>query len=461
MPREVFAEEIERFLGTLDGVASARVFTNHTGEISQVYVTAENSADSRAIRRGVGAALISAYGLPVEPWRIQVTQLRDGLRPAEIPHFRVVRVEESVSAAEISASVQIAWMRGGEKKVATGRARATPGPASRLRTLAAATVEAVRDALEPVHRGVTLRQASGITFLDRPAVLVGISVSTPGGLETSLGVAQQEGASEPAVLAVLDAVTKWLFRTASAAETAQTRDRRWQLEEMRHFVRSAERTDALSSSAAPGPEQETPPLDESRVPREPAPLPEAAFASSAPEGAQRGVAEPARAQSWPAPQAQGPEARKTDSAYEPDLVDIESLSSRVEPPAEPADTSVTDGESAGKAEGPDPDVIYDLSEIRPEKRGGSVMSVHQEPSRASAIPPRGAHISMEDSFYQTLVAGQTPIQLRCRDGYEVPHAVLKDVGTYTLLLETPGGPELVYKHAVISIRPLTAPAAQA
>jgi sRNA-binding regulator protein Hfq len=417
MPREVFAEEIERFLGTLDGVASARVFTNPAGEISQVYVTAENSADSRAIRRGVGAALISAYGLPVEPWRIQVTQLRDGLRPAEIPHFRVIRVEEAVSAAEISAAVQIAWRRGGEKKVATGRARATPGPASRLRTLAAATVEAVRDALEPVHRGVTLRQASGVTFLDRPAVLVGISVSTPVGLETSLGVAQQEGASEPAVLAVLDAVTKWLFRTASAADTAQTRDRRWQLEVMRHFVRSAERTDALPPSAAPGPEPATLSLEEFAVRRE---------------------------------------ARETESKYEPDLVDIEALSARPEPPAEPPDTAVTDGEPVGKTEGPDPDVIYDLSEIRPEKRGGSVMSVQQEPSRASATPTRGAHMSMEDSFYQALVAGQTPIQLRCRDGYEVPHAVLKDVGTYTLLLETPGGPELVYKHAVISIRPLAA-----
>ena len=27
MPKEVFAEEIERFLGTLDGVAAARVFS--------------------------------------------------------------------------------------------------------------------------------------------------------------------------------------------------------------------------------------------------------------------------------------------------------------------------------------------------------------------------------------------------------------------------------------------------
>jgi sRNA-binding regulator protein Hfq len=421
MPREVFAEEIEQFLGTLDGVASARVFTTHAGEISQVYVTAENSADSRAIRRGVGAALVSAYGLPVEPWRIQVTQLRDGLRPTEIPHFGIVRIEESVSAGEITATVQIAWVRGGEKKVATGRARGTPGPATRQRTLAAAAVEAVRDALEPAHRGVSLRGVLGVTFLDRPAVLVGISISTPGGPETSLGIAQQEGVSEPAVLAVLDAVTKWFLRSAQAADATQTRDRRWQLEVMRHFVRSTERPESLPPHDVPGPARESSMKADSAAPHESAPHPDAVL----------------------------------------EVVDIDTLSSRAEPSPPPRETAGNERGLAGTAEDRDPDVIYDLSDIRPEKRGGSAMSVHQEPSRAGALPSRGAHASMEDSFYQTLVAEQTPIQVRCRDGYEVLRAVLKDVGTYTLLLETSGGLELVYKHAVISIRPLTAPAAQA
>lgn len=395
MPREVFAEEIERFLGTLDGVASARVFTTRAGEVSQVYVTAENAADSRAIRRGVGAALISAYGLPVEPWRIQVTQLRDGLRPAEIPHFTVVRVEETVTAGDMAAAVQIAWIRGGEKRAATGRARGTPGPATRLRTLAAATLEAVRDALEPAHRGVSLRQVAGVTFLDRPAVLVAISVGSPGGQETSLGVAQQEGTSEPAVLAVLDAMTKWLVRAAYAADAAQAGGRRWQLEAMRHFVRSSERPEVLPLRAAPRPER---------------------------EGA-------------------------TEDSFLPQQATDEAPSDAA--PAHPAE------------DGLDPDVVRDLSEIRPERKGGDGMSVNHEPTRAGPAPARTPHASMEEVFYQGLVSGQTPIQVRCRDGYEVPRAVLKDVGTYTLLLETSGGPELVYKHAVISIRPLTAPAAQA
>lgn len=395
MPREVFAEEIERFLGTLDGVASARVFTTHAGDVSQVYVTAENSADSRAIRRGVGAALISAYGLPVEPWRIQVTQLRDGLRPSEIPHFTVVRVEETVTAGDMAAAVQVAWIRGGEKKAATGRAHGTPGPATRLRTLAAATLEAIRDALEPTYRAVSLRQVAGVTFLDRPAVLAAISVGPPGRQEISLGVAHQEGTSEPAVLAVLDAMTKWLVRAAYAADAAQAGGRRWQLEAMRHFVRSSERSEVLPLRARRSEEEESVPVD--------------------------------------------------------------SLPSQEAPADAPPDTA-----SAGPAEGgADPDVIRDLSEIRPERKGGGGMSVNQEPLRAGPGLSRAPHASMEEAFYQGLVAGQTPIQVRCRDGYEVSRAVLKDVGTYTLLLETTGGPELVYKHAVISIRPLTAPSPQA
>ncbi len=58
---------------------------------------------------------------------------------------------------------------------------------------------------------------------------------------------------------------------------------------------------------------------------------------------------------------------------------------------------------------------------------------------------------MEDTFYQSLVEGRTPVHVRCRDGYELPYAVVKDVGTYVILFETAAGTELVFKHAIISI----------
>ena len=57
----------------------------------------------------------------------------------------------------------------------------------------------------------------------------------------------------------------------------------------------------------------------------------------------------------------------------------------------------------------------------------------------------------EEAFYHALVAEGAPVHLRCLGGYEVPSAILRDVGPYTLLLETVDGPELFLKRNLISI----------
>ncbi len=405
MPREVFAEEIERFLGTLEGVASARVSTTPAGEIAQVYVTAERTADPRALRRRVSTALLSTYSLPVDPWRVLVTQFRGGIRPAEIPRFRVVRVEETVSAVEITATVKIGWIREGREKVATGRARGPAGPASRLRTVAAAAVDAVRDALDPAQRDVSVQRAASVTFLDQPVTLVGISVSTPRGSETYIGTAWQEEMPEVAVSAVLDAVTRWLLRAAFAAETPPPEDRREQLEAMRHFVRAAERGGPVDGGVL-------------RFP-----------------GADPFGEDPAEVQA------------DDDQEMASEMAGDVSEASGFEPPGEAPETN-------GPEKSPGP-------EISPEKRGGAAMSVHQEPARGGLVPPRGRTTTMEETFYQSLVEAKTPVHLRCRDGYELPRAVVKDISTYTMLVETPKGTELIFKHAIISIRilPVQAPEA--
>jgi sRNA-binding regulator protein Hfq len=405
MPREVYAEELEQLLRTLEGVASARVLATQAGEIDRIYVTVERAADPRAVRAAVAAALVSAYGVPVEPSRIRVTLFREGLRPAEIPRFQVVRVEETLAAGQITAAVRVTWARGGEEKTATGRAHGPAGPANRLRTLAAATIEAVRDALEPAQRKVSVQQAAFVTFLDRPVALVGLSVPTPRGAEIGVGAALREDAAEAIVAAALDAVTAWLLQAAFAATPLLAVDRRERLEAMRHFVRATERGGLV---AAPG-----------RLAGEA--LREAGRAGPDAEPAVRG---------GPADDARSPNG---DAGGAPG------------------------GEPAAEAMG-DPDILADLGQIRPEQirpdtRGGAAMSVHPESSRAGFTPPP-RRPTMEEAFYQPLVEGRTPVHLRCRDGYELPRAVIKEAGTYSLLLETPAGTELVFKHAVISIRVL-------
>jgi len=104
------------------------------------------------------------------------------------------------------------------------------------------------------------------------------------------------------------------------------------------------------------------------------------------------------------------------------------------------------------------DVVADLSQIRPERPGGTPVAP-QASQEAGARPeqaqarPRG---SMEDEYLRHLMTTNTPVHIRCRDGYEIPEAIVKDFGTYSLLLEGDGGRELVFKHGIISIRPLRA-----
>ncbi len=379
MPKEVFAEEIERLLAALDGVASARVVTTPAGTIDHVYVTASHS-DSHAIRRGVVAALVSAFGVPVDPWRVQVTQLRSGVRPDEIPQFRVARIEEAVAQDGVAATVQLAWTEGGRERSATGRARGPGSPLGRLRTLGAAAVDAVRDALPAPYRRLSLQQASVVTVLDRPVVLVAVAAGGPEAQELSLGVAPLEDATGGVVAAVLDAVTRWLLRLARDGPPSPS-DRRAALEAMRHFVRgrdAGQSGEARSPSGGSG----------DPVPRE----------SAAREDADRAL--------------------------------------------------------PTKGDGPDPDVVHDVTEIRPYQGGGAAMAAQHEPSHGSVVQARGARPSPEDVFYQSLVQERIPVHVRCRDGYEIPRALVREVGTYALLVESGGGTELVYKHGIISIRPI-------
>jgi len=450
MPKEVFAEEIERFLGTIDGVAAVRVFPTPGGEIARVYVTAEPTADARAVRRGVAAALVSTYGIPIELWRIQVTQPRSGLRLGELPRFRVLRIEETISATEVTASVQVAWVRGGDDRVATGRARGPVGSVHRLRALASATVEAAREALDPAHRRITVQQASLVTFLDRPTVLVGVSILTPRGPEISLGVAHDDASSEAVVAAALDAILKWVLRAAFAESAPPAGDRRARLEAIRRQVQAATSGEAPAApaSASPG-------------------------APPGPHGA-----------AGRRPQERGPAAASrleidaaTGAAYDPEVASGADPTPETgeDPPEHPSGAPEPGGGITGASVGgvlvgrpagsPDPDVVWDVREIRPEERGVAAMASRSESPNPAGGSVEGGRLaarpSMEDAFYQPLIANHTPVHIRCQDGYEIPSAVLREAGTYSLLFEADGGVELVYKHAIVSIRPLTDRSAKA
>ncbi len=107
------------------------------------------------------------------------------------------------------------------------------------------------------------------------------------------------------------------------------------------------------------------------------------------------------------------------------------------------------------------DAAADLSQVRPERVGGAAVSpapakaeANSRTDQAQARP--GQRSSMEDEYLRQLVTTGVPVHIRCRDGYEIPEATVKDFGTYSLLVESDTGRELIFKHGILSIRPLRA-----
>jgi sRNA-binding regulator protein Hfq len=445
MPREVFADEIERFLATLDGVSSARVLTGPAGDISFVYVTTDSAGDSRGLRGGVVAALQAHFGIPIDEWRVRITQLRAGAPPSEIPHFRIVRVEETAAGPDLSVTIKLQWRHGAEERNAVGKARArvfvsrgaAPGAAGRSRALAAAAIAAVRDALDVPHAELAVDRVGSVTFLDRPVILVALSAAVAGQTHTLVGAAFDEAtpdpASEPAVTAALDAVTRWLVERAFAAESSGPQDRRDRLEAMRHFV-----LDAAADTAAPAPAEALPVSDESLV-RE-----SGHEASPAPEP--MSVRETVESMRVPGPlprvaPVRALPPRRAGMIRNGGGVPAAARVAAGPPPLEPAVRRHGNVEM---------EIVPELK--GPQMKEGTVMGLQHDTPETGPRAPRSAGV--EDAFYRSLVAERTPVHLRCRDGYEVPHAIVRDAGTYALLVETDEGLELFFKHAIISIRVL-------
>jgi hypothetical protein len=73
--------------------------------------------------------------------------------------------------------------------------------------------------------------------------------------------------------------------------------------------------------------------------------------------------------------------------------------------------------------------------------------------RPSGTPPAPSRCGagLEKAFYRSLLEERAPVHLRCRDGYEVPDAVLRDAGTSALLIETADGLELFLTRNIVSI----------
>jgi sRNA-binding regulator protein Hfq len=403
VPREVFAEEIEAFLERLDTVTAARVVANEAGEIERIYVTTESGRDDGGIRRAITSALMSQFTLPIEGWRVQIAHLEPVMGSETLPHCHLVRLEETITEAMTRVVVDLRYEREGTQKTTTGSAQATPGQAQRLRTVALAAIEALRPLLERSGARPSLEGLSLIQFAGATVAMVAVSLASDKASQIQMGAEPVTASEAEAVVqAVLDAAQK-PARLIAPAGRARV-DRQLQFEGLRRHYEGLIR---------PG--------------REPA----AGLASEA-IGHETGGPAPGDEREFFEPPSSGREPGSPPQSPGPQVATLDTYQARVT----------------------DADVIRDMAEIRPELQGGAVTVMREEyrhdGSTVAKAPPK---VSMEDAFYRRLVSVGAPVYIRCRDGYEIPSAIVREYGTYCLMVEVNGIHELVFKHGIIAIRP--------
>lgn len=425
MPSEVFAEDIEALLERLDGVTAARVVASDAGEIDRIYVTASAEKDEAKVRHSVAAALMSRYSLAVDNWRIRVARLRRD-QPVR-PRWYMQKVEEILSATEAKVTVEL---RTDEGTVAAlvGRARGLTDVAGRLRTAAQATVDALKSLFEAEDRRVAVESIVPVALTVGKAMVVAITISGASTSDRYVGTAMVEGSeTEAAIGATLDAVTK--RGTGLVRRGWAVRDRREELESMEaHYRRLREPQRRLPLVSLPA---EQSPAEQALRDT----LQVEDLGSETLEGDDVGT-ESAEIEIA----GRGPLDRVSTRA----VVDT-SAASPVE--AGPEKTQGEDGWQDDSATA--------LDQIRPERPGGAEVAqpMNRQDLERNRFAPKS---SMEDDFFRHLVATGIPVHIRCRDGYEILEGILKDFGTYSLLVETDAGRELVFKHGIITIRPMTA-----
>ena len=211
--------QIERLLGALAGVVSARVVLDETGRLTEIHILSSHELHPKQIVRNVESALSAGFGLLIDRRIISVAQLRadattfqaKGLERDELDETprrtRSVLIAFDTSAsAPLDASCSVTVQS--DRQTITGNGTGANTPQGRAEAAARALFDALSlgdDQLRLGLEGATLIEANGKTY-------VLIAAHGVRGRETSLltGIAAvTRSTEEAAILAGLQATNRW------------------------------------------------------------------------------------------------------------------------------------------------------------------------------------------------------------------------------------------------------------
>ncbi len=211
--------QIERLLGALAGVVSARVVLDDTGRITEIHILASHELHPKQIVRNVESALSAGFGLLIDRRIISVAQLRADASAIPAKPFEVEEPEETPrrsrsvlvafdtsATAPLDASCSVTVQADGQ--TITGNGTGANTPQGRAEAAARALFDALTSADEHLRvglEGAVLIEANGKAF-------VLVAAHGRRGRESHLltGVAVvNRSPEEAAILAGLQATNRW------------------------------------------------------------------------------------------------------------------------------------------------------------------------------------------------------------------------------------------------------------
>jgi len=200
---KVTVAQVERLLGQLPGILSARIVVNDWGAIEEIHVLATTARNPKQIVRDVESSLAARWGMNVDHKKISIAQVtgqdRSGNRAVRLI---LSAVQLTVDTSRNILEVAVTLVAGSDKGDSfCGRA---VGPYSRyhsLRLAAQATLEALNQAINARYT-FSLEDIKVVTMAGQEVAVALIVLIDPRGEEQLLG-----GAS-PVEHDVIDAVVR-------------------------------------------------------------------------------------------------------------------------------------------------------------------------------------------------------------------------------------------------------------
>jgi hypothetical protein len=201
---ESITREYESVINRVSGVNAAKILTDSEGNITEIHVLATNYRSPKQIVRDIESAIVAKYGSEIDHKKISVAQIEDKTVKESQGRLRLLSVNVKTSGPSTYIEVELA---DGSSNIYRGSANGANSSANRLRLVAKATLNAIREVKEDY--GFAVEDIAITELAKKDAVVVAVMAVNGSGEELLTGVAiAKKDVLEAVVRATLDSLNR-------------------------------------------------------------------------------------------------------------------------------------------------------------------------------------------------------------------------------------------------------------